>query len=569
MKFGMFYNYDFKTQTGNWGLEGNINFSPSSSMPLDTGNGLANLMLGNFNNFTQASAHVYPWFHFWELDGYAQDSWKVSRRMTIDYGLRLVHMTPTYTVVRGGTPGGEGTWKLYSVDTSKYNKSQLPAINYSNGFIVGNPLTALGPLGLICDPCSGVDPGFSPTKTFLEPRFGIAYDLFGNGKTALRAGGGIFHERLRQNNFNFGAGAQWPNLFSGSVYNGNVASINTSGIGSASSPIQPPGMNVWPTDNTMPSIYSWYAGVQHELPARFTLDLSYSGNHAVHLMDQRQVNALPAGTFQNNPNMLANAGYWTSATLPYFGWGALTAVETLSYSRYDAMMLRVSRRFADNLSVNFNYTYSRVMDIVDNDSDAINNPFNIAQNWAHAGYDQPNVVTLDFVYTLPKVQGVLSNPVTRQVLNGWEVSGMIRSQSGMPITITSNGDLFGANLGKQYPNVSGNPYGSSIAQWLNPAAFTRPADGQWGTLGRNTLRLPHLTNVDTSLMKNFDFGEKAKLTFRAECFNLFNHTQVWGINTGFGGDNPGSGISANNANFGQPSSFRDARILQLALRFAF
>ena len=91
---------------------------------MDTGNGMANLMLGNFNNFTQPSGNIYPYFRFWEFDLYAQDSWKVSKRLTIEYGLRFVHMTPTYTVVRGGTPGGEGTWTLYSVDLSKYNAAR-------------------------------------------------------------------------------------------------------------------------------------------------------------------------------------------------------------------------------------------------------------------------------------------------------------------------------------------------------------------------------------------------------------------------------------------------------------
>ena len=123
-KFGMFYNRDNKAQTGNWGLEGNINFGSSASLSQDTGNGIANMMLGNFQNFSQQSAHVFPYFRFWELDFYAQDSWKVSRRLTIEYGVRVAHMVPTYTVVRDGTAGGEGTWTLYTVDLSKYDASQ-------------------------------------------------------------------------------------------------------------------------------------------------------------------------------------------------------------------------------------------------------------------------------------------------------------------------------------------------------------------------------------------------------------------------------------------------------------
>ena len=571
-KFGAFYNRDNKAQTGTWGMEGSINFNGGASMPLDTGNGLSNLMLGNFNSYTNLSGAVFPYFRFWEFDLYAQDNWKVSKRVTIDYGLRFVHMTPTYTVVRGGTPGGEGNWTLYSVDLSKYSAAQKPAINLSNGFIAGNPLTALQAVGLNCDPCSGVDPGFSPAKSFPEPRLGVAWDVFGDGKMALRTGAAIFNERMRQNNFSFGAGANFPNLYSGSVYNQNVASFSTNGVGTATSPIQPPGMTVWPTNNTMPTIYAWYVGLQRELPGKFALDLSYSGSHSIHLMDQRAVNAQPAGYLQNN-NLSSSVNGWTSALLPYTGWGNLTAVETNAYARYNALMFRISRRFANNLALNFNYTRSRVMDTGDSDDANINNPFCISCSYAKAGYDQPNVVSLDFVYMFPKVKGSLDNAATRLLLNGWELSGVIRDQSGMPVNITSNGNLYGLNIGNnggQYPNLVGDPYaGTNAFKLLNPAAFVRPADGQWGTMGRNSLRLPGIANVDTALMKAFAITERAKLTMRFEAFNLFNHPEVWGMNTSFNGDNPGSGLSASSGNFGTATAYRDARTLQLALRFAF
>ncbi len=479
-------------------------------------------------------------------------------------------MTPTYTVVRGGTPGGEGTWTLYSVDPSKYNAADKPTINLTNGFLVGTPMNVLKPLGLVCDPCAGTDPGLSPAKNFPEPRVGFAYDLFGDGKMAVRGGFAIFNERLRQNNFNFGAGGQWPDLSSQSLVNGNVSSISTTGLGGSSAAISPPSMSVWSANNTMPTIYAWHLGVQRELPGRFTLDLSYSGNHAIHLMDQRQLNYLPAGTYLANPNLLQSVNYFSNALMPYLGWGNLNAIETQAYSRYDAMMFRLSRRFAQNLSVNLNYTWSKVMDIVDNDSDSINNPACIRCNWANAGYNQPNVATLDFVYMLPKVKGSLDVPFLRQALDGWEISSMIRGQSGMPVNITSNGNLMGINAGNQYPNLIGDPYaGQDTTQWLNQAAFARPADGTYGDLGRNALHLPAIFNVDASLMKNFAISERAKLTFRCEVFNLLNHPQVWGLANSFSGDNPGSLLSASDANFGQANSWRDQRILQLALRFAF
>ena len=111
----------------------------------------------------------------------------------------------------------------------------------------------------------------------------------------------------------------------------------------------------------------------------------------------------------------------------------------------------------------------------------------------------------------------------------------------MPINITSNGNLFGLNLGSQYPNVSGDAYTGTRSQWLNPAAFVRPADGEWGTLSRDALRLPHITNVDINITaEELRVQRRAKLDVpRRVLKSCFNHTQVWGINTGFSGDNPG------------------------------
>ncbi|MGE5569979.1 MAG: carboxypeptidase regulatory-like domain-containing protein [Rhodospirillales bacterium] len=569
LKFGFYYNRDNKKQTATWPMNGSINFNSSSSMPLDTGLGLANLMLGNFQSYSQNNAHVYPYFRFLAYEAYAQDSWKINRRLTLEYGVRYSHMVPTFTYTRSGEPGGEGTWKLYSVDLSRYDASKRPTIDLSTGKLVGDPMTALSPLGLICDPCDGIHRGFSPAENFFAPRIGFAYDVFGDGKMALRAGFGVFHERLRQNNFNFGAGGSWPNLTSASQLNGNVSAIDLSVTQGPAPEITPPSKTIWPTDNTMPSIYSWYAGIQRELPYRLALDVSYAGNRGVHLMNQRQVNAVPAGTFIKYPNLRASVNYRDDALRPYYGWGQLTAVETLSYSSYNALMVRFSRRFANNFATNFNYTWSRVMDLVDNDGDTIINPFDMRQNWAPAGYDQTNVITWDFIYNLPTVRAD-AHPVVKTLLNGWEVSGIFRSQSGMPFSVSSNGSTQGVNSGSPYPDVVGDPYaGQNKHRWINPDAFRRPADGEYGNFHRNALRLPGIRNLDANLVKNFTITESVRAAFRCEVFNVFNNPQIWGIVTGFSADNPGGPISANVKNFGHPNSWREARILQLALRLSF
>ncbi len=150
----------------------------------------------------------------------------------------------------------------------------------------------------------------------------------------------------------------------------------------------------------------------------------------------------------------------------------------------------------------------------------------------------------------------------------------------MPFSVYSNGNLEGYNAGTQYVNVVGNPYaGQNSAQWINPAAFQEPADGSYGSTGRNAFRLPWVQNLDSSLIKNFAIGERMKLVYRFEVFNVFNHPEIWGLSgvstggstsAGFVGLGPGLGINAaNDATFGQVNSWRDQRTIQMALRFEF
>ncbi len=411
--------------------------------------------------------------------------------------------------------------------------------------------------------------------------------MFGDGKTAVRAGFGQYIERLRQNNFNFGAGGQFPNGGGFTVFNTNVDAI-TPGPPPATvypdSTYTPRGYSIFPVGNTMPTIYSWNFGVQRDLGHNFALDLSYVGNHGIHLMIQRLVNGTGAGYYLDHPNALPSVNYFSEALRPYLGYSGITSIETSGLSSYNAMLVRLSRRFSNRLSFNVNYTWSKTMDLVDSDDAGsggsvgsggvggdIINPLNLRRNWAPAGYDATHSVTVDYLYQLPDVKGALDNMVGRAVLNGWQVSGITHYQSGFPITVASYGDLKGIDAGIQTVNLAGDPYaGLSNGRFLNGQAFQRPPDGQFGSLGRNALRQPGFGNWDFSLAKNIKIKESMNMKIACDVFNMWNHPQIWGIQNGWAADNPGGGINTSTAGtFGTITSYKPARVLQFGFKFTF
>jgi len=156
------------------------------------------------------------------------------------------------------------------------------------------------------------------------------------------------------------------------------------------------------------------------------------------------------------------------------------------------------------------------------------------------------------------------------LINGWQFSGITRFVSGRPMDVSSNGNLQCIDCGGLRPDMIGDPMaGSTKWRYLNTAAFQRPMDGQYGTLRRNTLRLPGINNFDLTLSKTVRITEKVGFMIRAEAYNAFNHPQIWGINTSFTADNQGGLLSANNTNFGKPTSWRDARVLQFGFKLTF
>jgi hypothetical protein len=567
-KTGVFFNMNDNGQQPAWTDSTNLNFGSNAQNPNDTGNTLANLLLGNYTSVSQSNGVFYGFFRFFGLEFYGQDSWKVSRKLTLEYGMRFAYLGPTYT---------RGRFLQNYFDPSLYDPSQAVRIETSaglkNGSIIpgsGNPFN-----GMIQEGSPGVALGFiEHRKNNVAPRFGFAFDPWGDGKTAIRGGFGMFYERTRQNNTNFDGLGNPPLSYTPSLYGGNIDNLSPALI--ASGTRFPVGITAMNKDGFLPTIYSWSLDVQRQLPGQTSIDIAYVGNTARHLLYIRDLNQVPLGTTVNT-SILRDANNTTAAVRPYKGYNSVNFTDYGANSNYNALQARVSRRFARNLTANVNYTWSRTFDIVDGDTNSIGYYLDRRRDYGPAGFDRRQTFTFDYVYQLPGIGTKwMNNAFGRKVLDGWQVSGITRFWSGPPLTVATanpnpgNPGTLGGGVRADYLGGAAYPDNRDRFNYFNPLVFGRPVDGSLGNTGKGILRAPGINNWDFSVFKNTKIGERVTWQFRFESFNLLNHTQWGGINTGFSVPNPGTPVTpATIGTTGQVNSTRDPRNIQLAMKLYF
>ena len=564
-KTGVFFNLNRNGQQPSWTDEVNLNFGSSLDNPRDTGNNFANMLLGNYTSASQSNGKFFGSFQFIGLEFFAQDSWKVNSRLTLEYGARFAYLGPTST-------RGKLLQNYFFVN--KYDPTKAVTIQTTNGPLKGSIVAGSGnPFNGMVEEGNGIPLGGVEHRwNQISPRFGFAWDVFGNGKTAVRGGAGNFFERQRQNNTYFDGLGNPPLTYTPNVFAGNLDQLGPALVSSGTR--FPVGIRAISPDGKTPTIYSWSLGVQQELPWKVGLDVSYNANVARHLMYQRDINTLPLGTTTattNNP--LTAANNTSQAIRPFKGYTGITFVEFGASSNYHSLQTRLSRRFGSNLTFNVNYTWSKAIDETDGDTDTLAYFLNRLRERAVAGYDRTHVFTLDYIYQVPDVGKHLgNNPVLNFVVNNWQLSGVTRLWSGLPLSIGSNGNAGTLGGGPRANYLGGNIIIKDYAnrQYIDPLVFGRPVDGNLGNTGRNWLRGPGFTNFDFSIFKDFKFTEKIKLQYRAEFYNIFNHLQWVGVNTGISATNPGDAVTtATRGTSGQLTSTRDPRNIQMALKLSF
>ena len=559
-KTGFFWNMNSNGQQPTWQDTPNLNFDPNAENPMDAGHVMANLLLGNYSSVQQSRNIAYGTFRFFGFESYAQDSWKVNRKLTLEYGVRHVYLGPTYTY---------GKYLMYYFKPELYDPSKAVSLVTAAGQLKGSLVPGVGnPFnGTIQENSPGLPSGGVKHRwNQFSPRFGFAYDPFGNGKTSIRGGFGSFYERIVQGMY-FGGLGNPPNTYSPKLYGGNIDNLSPSLV--AGGTAFPVTIDAFNADGFLPTIYSWTFGVQRQMPGNISVDVAYVGNIGRHLLYRTNLNNLPVGTTVNS-SVLTGANNTTNAIRPYKGYESINYTDMGANSNFHSLQARVSRRFAKNLTANVSYTWGKAMGVAEKDNDTIPDIQNRDRDYGPLNYDRQHVLNIDYVYQLPSFT---RNRIAGVAANGWQISGITRFWSGSALTLNSNGNpgsLGTTGVRADYYSGSLYPAEKTRLEWFNPLAFGRPRDGSLGNTGRGILRGPGVNDWSVSVFKNTRLSERVTTQLRLETFNTFNHTQWGTVNLNLSGPNPGQQLTqATRGTVGQVQNTRDPRTIQLGFKLLF
>ncbi len=582
IKAGVYIETFFRHQKKSVPFNGSFNFARNVNNPLDTNYAYSNAMLGVFNSYTEISGEAWMRQRTGGNEFFVQDNWKVTRKLVLDYGLRLYYTLPITEennfmagfVASRYDPGrapqliqpakvGSKRVGVHPVTGQLYSVAQIGAIAPG----VGNPYN-----GMVVGGEGGYPRALVKTRGLQwGPRFGFAYDVRGDGRTAIRGGFGLFYNRLFTEGFAGPITGQPPLLETPVVSFGEIKTLlSSTGL------IFPSDVVGADVEGYLPTVMNFSLSVQRDVGYGTVIDVGYGGSLGRHLLWRRDINPIPLGANFDPNNADATTGKpLPSAFLrPYTGFNNVLIMEGASSSNYHSLQVQAKRRFAAGLQFGLAWTWSKAMDFNDTDSASVS-PLVPVRVWNYglASFDRTHVVRINYVWDVPELH--LSSRIVRHVLNGWQLSGITSFISGQPLGIgystTTAIDITGSASQGARVVVLDNPVlpksERTFYRFFNTDVFRLPAVGTIGNAAKTLIRGPGVNNWDMAIFKNFGLTERARLQFRWELYNAFNHTQFSGVDTEARFD-PKTGEQVN-TRFGQLTSARAPRQMQFALRFTF
>ena len=512
-----------KDQNGRSGYTGNLAFNTNATR--STGNSFADALLGNFRSYSEANDDPIGFFRFNQFEAFATDSWKAARNLSIEFGARFYHFSPTYTQANN----------LASFDPSRYDPAKAVTIlangnidltkggNRFNGLVRaadGIPADERGRVSVsdavLATIPTGAPAGFYQAKNKIAPRFGFSYTPFNDDKTSIRGGFGMFYDKV-EGNLIFSQVNLPPFVSTPNFDNGNLS--NPTGGTPASAALL---ADINSIDPNLDIAYSmnFSLGLQRELPRGFFVEATYVGNLGRHLIRQPDLNAPSFKALTANLPANGGANVNINALRPYKGYNRILYRLSDANSSYHGLQLYAAKR-KGNLELTASYTWSKALTDTSANGDNVDvgeDPFNRHSNYGLATFDRRQIFVTTYDYQIPffsKMKGVGG-----AVLAGWEISGITRYQSGPYLTVTGNtaigtrrADYIGGPVLLDNPGPNG---------WINPAAFAAAPATRRGNSGVGNVQGPNLQTWDFSMRKQFRLSERFNLRFQADMFNAFN-----------------------------------------------
>jgi hypothetical protein len=507
----------------------------------NSGNAIADFYLGAESQFFQDNGRRIS-LREDRFYTFVQDDWKITRRLTLNLGLR---------------------WEPW-----------LPPIDLNNtltAFVPGRQSTVApnAPLGMLFPGDKGIESSvFNRNWKDFAPRVGFAFDVTGDHKTIVRAGYGIFYSFPEGLLYQRTDAMQPTDLY---LSIPNPQSFDNPYLGF-------PGGDPFPRAHILPSQFAtyqfvlplsggvldpaskvgytqnWNLTIEHQFHKDIAVSVAYVGNHGVDVMGSRQFNPAifgPGSTVANE-----------NSRREYSGLGAVELASSYVYDEFNSLQINVTKRFSGGLTVLSNFVWGKTIDDTSSGTEGNAgppNPFNFRSARGPADFDQKFRYNLSIAYALPRMN--LSG-WKNTVVNGWKYNTIASLYSGLPFTVLSGTDRSESGIGNDYSDIVGNPARpagvNQVQEYFNTAAYTPAIIGTFGNIGRNSLRGPAYFDIDMSLFKDFALTERYRLQFRAEVFNTENRPNF---------QNPVASVSS--GTFGRITSAFDPRVLQFALKLFF
>jgi hypothetical protein len=541
IKTGFSYSYEIKFEPTNTNVFGDFNFDGRATGPQGgVGDAFADLLLGRASAYSETNTVAFNDNRRNAFEAYVDDSWKVSRRLTLNFGLRYSYFPPAHEP--------DNRFRVFI--PTLYDPAKAVTVDSA-----GHVLRGAG------DRYNGlVDPTnyWQTSKANFAPRFSFAYDLFGDGKTALRGGFGLFYSREILGAFILMSGNP---PFSELLQVTNTALSNPGG-GTARNYDLPITLGSIDMHQLTPYTEQWNFNIQRSLSNTMVLEVGYSGSRGIHLMRTQDLNqpAANAGIARGTLN--------ADQLRPYKGWSVINHREQSYDSNYHGLQVGLNRSFSHGIMAQVAYTFSKAIDNADFTAGIYGyypNTRDAGGERARASFDSTHNFVASYVWDLPFFKG--SKGVAGKVLSGWQYSGVASIRTGLPISPELGRDIAGTgNSARQRPFAIASPVlprdQRNINQWFNAAAYRPIVDSDYGTfspVGRNVLSGPGWNQFDMSFAKIIRIKEGRQIEIRADGFNIFNHTQFATIGTSF----------FTPSQFGKVTATRDPRSFMVGARIQF